>query len=257
MKFPEVKPFFFLVFSLFLLAPSAVAAQDKLPAYKGHINDFAGILSAGDIDGIERKLLSYEDSTSTQIAVVIESGLNGSTPYDRAMQFARGWGVGSKEKKNGVLLYLAISDEQQERGYFTVTSQATQGKLTDGIVGQIQRDYLVPNLKAKNYAVAIDQTVTAYMQALAGEFVAGKKGKDRVPGWVFFLVVFGIISLISIINNNRPGRGYRSGGMYWFPTGGWGGNSGGWGGGSSGGGGGWGGFGGGGGFDGGGAGGSW
>lgn len=246
-----------LSISLFCFT-SLLSAQDahKIQNYVGHVNDFAHVLSGEQVAALEQKLLNYEDSTSTQIAVITEPGLNGSTPYDRAMDYARGWGVGSKEKNNGVVLYIAISDDRNDRGYFTLTSQATQGKLTDGIVGQIQRDYLVPNFRNKDYYEGIDQTVSAYIQVLQGEFTgtSTKQKNDRVPGWIIFLIIFGGIFFIGIINNARYGRGYRGGGAYWFP-GSWGGGSGGWGGGSSGGG--WGGFGGGGGFDGGGAGGNW
>ncbi len=241
----------------FILAFTAlyVSAQDeKVPASVGYVNDFAGIINSADVQAINSKLKAFDDSTSTQIAVVIENGLKGKTPFDRAMEYARGWGVGSKEKNNGVVLYVAISDDKDDRGYFTVTSQATQGVLTDAVIGEIQRDYLVPNFRNKNYAAGIDATVTAYMQALKGEFKAGaKKGKDRLPGWVIILVIFGIIFFIGLFNNSRNGRGYRSGGAYWFPGSFGGGGSGG----GSDSGGGWGGFGGGGGFDGGGAGGSW
>lgn len=237
------------IFSGIALLTTMLSGAEKLPAYKGHVNDFAGVLNVAARAQIENALTVYEDSTSTQIAVVIEKTLGDNDVFQRAIAFAEGWGVGSKENNNGVLLYLAIED----RKYFTVTSQATQGKLTDGIVGQIERDHLVPHLKNGNYASGIYETVTAYMAALEGEFAAGKR-HDNVPGWIFFVFLFGLILFILIANNARYGRGYRGHGAYWFPTGGWGGGGSGWGGS---GGGGWGGFGGGGGFDGGGAGGSW
>ncbi|MCC7298775.1 MAG: TPM domain-containing protein [Bacteroidia bacterium] len=242
------------LFLLLLLGfATSLQAQEKydVPPYKGHINDFAGVIQAADMAMIEAKLKAYEDSTSTQIAVVIESSLNGKDVYNRTLEFARGWGVGSKEKNNGVVLYLSVGD----RKYHTLTSQATQGVLTDGIVGQIQREFLIPNLRAGNYTAAIDQTTTAYIQALKGEFVAGKKANEG-PGWGLLIVIIIIVIFILFINNNNHnGRGFKRGGVYWFPTGGF--SGGGWGGNGGGGGGGWGGFGGGGGFDGGGAGGSW
>ncbi len=246
-----------LLFILSFLLVSALFGQDeKLRDATGLVNDFANALAPQDKQALEAKLRKFEDSTTTQIAVVIDGPLkDNKTPFDRAMAYARGWGVGSKENNNGVLLYIAISDQRDERGYYTVVSQATQGKLTDAIIGQIERDFLVPNFKQKNYYQGIDLTTTAYMQALKGEFVAGsKKVKDRMPGWVFFLIIMGIVFFIGFFNNSRYGRGYKRGGSYWFP-GTFGGGSGWGGGGNSGGG--FGGFGGGGGFDGGGAGGSW
>lgn len=248
MKSPGIKALLVLFF-LFLGQFGLAQPKYNIPAYIGHINDFAGVLKAQEVQQLEKFLLTYEDSTSTQIAVVIEKKLNGKEANDRAIEFARGWGVGSKENKNGVVLYLAIEDKK----YFTQTSQATQGKLTDGVVGEIQREYLVPNLKKGDYFAAIGQTLAAYTQALQGEFVAGKKNSKSVGNGFFILVII-LIIIIILINNNRNGRGFKRNGVYWFPTGGWNSGSSGWGGGDSGG---WGGFGGGGGFDGGGAGGSW
>lgn len=255
MRFRAVKQL--LCLSLLGLA-GMVGAQDRkeVPKVKGLVNDFAGVLSAEQVQGIEGVLRRYEDSTTTQIAVVLETSFGQSNEYDRAMDFARGWGVGSKENNNGVLLYIAVNDHR----YQTLTSQKTQGKLTDGVVGDIERNYLVPNFKKTppDYYHGILGTVTQYMLALNGEFKAGKRRSgDQIPGWVVMLIIFGIIFLIGLLNNSgRGGRGITRSGGFWFP-GTWGGNSGGWGGGSSGGGGGWGGFGGGGGFDGGGAGGGW
>src|SRR5687768_3392495 len=124
MKFPGVKLFLSLVFLLFSFGNLSLYAKEKLPDYKGHINDFAGKLTASEIAQIEAKLKAYEDSTSVQIAVVIEGALNGNTAFDRAIEFAEGWGVGDKKNNNGVLLYLAINDTVEQRGYFTVTAQA-------------------------------------------------------------------------------------------------------------------------------------
>jgi len=130
------------------------------------------------------------------------------------------------------------------------------GKITGSESDEVIRNIMAPELRAGNRGAAFDKATDAIIQMLAGQFKAGKKKKvDTVSGWMFFLIIFIIIIIISAINNrNGTGRGYRGGGVYWFPTGGFGGNS--WGGGSSGGGG-WGGMGGGGGFDGGGADGGW
>lgn len=247
-----------IVLLILLAGTFALNGQDRkpVPAYVGLVNDFAGVLSPAEVAQLESQLKVFEDSTTNQIAVVTENGLGGRPAYDRAMDFARTWGIGSKENNNGVILYIAYSKNQEDRGYYTLVSQSLQGKLTDGVVGQIQRENLVPNLKTGNNFAAIQSTVSAYQLAIKGEFKAGsKKPKESVPGWVTIILILFLMAVISLINNSRFGRGYRRGGAYWFPTSHWGGNSGGWGGGGSGGG--WGGFGGGGGFDGGGAGGNW
>ncbi len=242
----------FSLFLLFLGTLTAVRAEQILPPISGqpkHIYDFAQVLTAQQINQIETFLLNYEDSTSTQIAVLIESDLNGYDVFDRAMFVARGWKIGQKDVNNGILLYIAVNDHK----YQTLVANAAQGKLNDGLVGDIQREFLVPALKSNDYYGAIFNTVNAYASALKGEFkgTSFKKKKAKFPK---FIVPLLIILLILIFRKRGNGGGFGSSGFYTPPIfmgSGFGGGS------SSGGGSSWGGFGGGGGLDGGGSGGSW
>lgn len=245
----------FLLFYLFLGTLTLAYPEQQLPNISGqprHIYDFAGVLNAEQLNEIERVLLAYEDTTSTQIAVLIESDLNGIDVYDRALFIAREWKIGQKDVNNGILLYISTNDHK----YYTLVATGAQGKLNDGLVGEIQREYLVPGLKAGNYFSAVLNTVNAYSDALHGEFKGKsiKKKKTKFPKFVIPLI---IIFLILLFRKRGNGGGFNRGGYYtppiFFGSGfgnGFGSSSGS--GGSS-----WGGFGGGGGFDGGGAGGSW
>jgi uncharacterized protein len=246
------------IFALLLCFTHSVWAQDEdiarkpVPKYYGLVNDFADFLDAGAEQQLEQKLRKYEDSTSTQIVIVIEKSLEGRAQFDRSLDFARQWKIGNAENNNGVLIYMATD----EKKISIRNSNEVMGKITGAESDEVIRNIMAPELRAGNRGAAFDKATDAIIQMLAGQFKAGKKKKvDTVSGWMFFLAIFIIIIIISAINNrNGNGRGYRGGGVYWFPTGGFGGNS--WGGESSGGGG-WGGMGGGGGFDGGGADGGW
>lgn len=221
-------------------------ARKDVPAYVGLVNDFAGVLSKEDAAKLEQSLRRYEDSSSTQIVVVIEKTLNGRDQFDRSMDFSRQWGVGQLGKNNGIVVYLAI----EERKLSIRTASATQGALTDGETGEIRRQIMQPLLKQGDYYGALDQGTQAVMAALAGEFKADKKskGKGDAPGWVTILIVLFII-LASAIRGKRGGnRGFGGSGPYYWGGGGFGGGSSG----SS-----WGGMGGGGGFNGGGSDGGW
>jgi uncharacterized protein len=255
MKFRVVK-YFFLLSLIFCAVPAWSQDDDvsrqPVPDYYGLVNDFAGALDDNSEKTLEAKLRAYEDSTTTQIVVVIEQSLNERAQFERSMDFVRGWKIGSKANNNGVLIYIAIKEQKISiRNSNEIMSKMT-GSETDAII----RNYMAPYLRKGDYYNALDQASSAVMLALAGRFKAdGKNLTDKAPGWVFFVVVFLVMMLIAFINNRRGGRGIRSGGAFWIPFGGFGGGSG-WGGGGSGGGG-WGGMGGGGGFDGGGADGGW
>jgi uncharacterized protein len=224
-------------------------ARKPVPKYRGLVNDFAGVLAAEETAALEKSLRSYEDSTSTQIVVVTETSLNGRDQFDRSMDFARLWGVGQKDKNNGVVIYLAIED----RKLSIRTANATQGALTDGETGEIRRKIMQPLLKQGRYFEALDSGTRAVMMALAGEFKSNGKDKNSdAPGWAMIAVVLLIILVMSVFGSRGRNRGYGGMGPYFWGGGFGGGFGGGSSSGSS-----WGGMGGGGGFDGGGSDGGW
>lgn len=258
-----IKYSLFVLFTFFALFLSAVE-RDSIPdpSQYGYIHDYANILAENEELAIFNKLKSYEDSTSTQIAVVIEKSLKGRDVFDRAMDFGRPeinpkWngGVGQKDKRNGVILYIAI----QDRKMFILPADRTQGVLTDGICGSIIRNDIRPFFRQNDYYSGIQNGIDQMIAALAGEFSVDSK--NQKSSYIPFLIILAILILLFYLRSKGGGgggRGYHRRGTYWFPTGTIGSGTGGWssgGGGFSGGG--FGGFGGGGGFNGGGAGGGW
>jgi uncharacterized protein len=176
--------------------------------------------------------------------------------------------VGVEGKNNGMLLYIAVDD----RKFHTVTAEQLQDRLSASRIGQIHQDYLVPNLRNGDYALAIDQTTQAFELAIRNKFKGRATKKGKKGSYAGLLITAIILILIALTGRGGGGggrgysrRGYYNSGLgsnplFWGAMGsgfgrGWGGgSSGGFGGGGSSD---WGGFGGGGGFNGGGAGGSW
>jgi uncharacterized protein len=236
MKYPTGNKLLLLLFLFLRLMLVTGQERKPVPAYTGHLNDFAGLLKEEEKAQLESQLMAYEDSTSTQIAVVIEQNLNGRDVYQRAMDFARGWEVGQKEKRNGVVMYFAVDD----RLIAIATADKTQGALGDGETGSIIRNVIRPEFKKGNYYLGISNGITAIGEALEGEFSPDKhqKKKSRSAFIYIIIVIFIVLYLLSKFGGGRNG-GYSRGGGYFLPGGGWGG------------------FGGGGGFNGGGATGSW
>jgi uncharacterized protein len=178
---------------------------------------------------------------------------------------------------------VAVND----RKYFTQVSRHLEGDLNDGLVGQIQRERLVPQFRRGNYSQGINDTIQTYVATLAEKRGFTIEGIDesyayRAPrgqavrerpisrpstGISSSCLSLAVVLIVIIILLSMRGGG-GSGCLNLFllgsllnsgGRGGWGGSSSGWSGGGFGGGGGGfgGGFGGGGDFGGGGAGGSW
>lgn len=217
------------------------------------VNDFGRFLSPGEIDALESKLLSYEDSTSTQIAIVTVNDLKGYDQGDYANRLFEKWEIGQKGKDNGILILFSIDTISEKKGVFIEVGYGLESKIPDGVAKGIINETMIPYFKQGQYYQGLDVALDEIMQRASGEFKSdGKKKKNGGNIWVTLLILFVAFILFNKFRGPGSGtysnRGYRGGG---FMGGGFGG--GGFGGG---GGGGFGGFGGGG-SGGGGAGGNW
>jgi uncharacterized protein len=256
--------FTFLLVTAVAFSQNAFDPESLLKPRSGKqqlVNDFTNILTADQKQALETKLVAFDDSTSTQIAVVIIPSLNGNDIADYNVKLGRAWGVGGKEKNNGVILLIA----KEDRKLNISTGYGVEGALPDITSKHIIDDVIVPNFKGNDYYAGIDEGTDAIIKSLKGEYKAPKNyGKKKgFPGSrVVFLVIIIILFLV-ISSGGRGGGGSfmsRRGFAAWTIGNmlGGGGSGGGWsgGGGGSSGGGGFGGFGGGS-FGGGGSSGSW
>ena len=229
------------------------------------VNDYTTTLTADQQQVLEQKLVAFDDSTSTQIAVVIIPTLNGNDVSDYGVRLGRAWGIGGKERNNGVLLLIVNGDKANgDRKLYIGTGYGVEGALPDITAKHIIDDVIVPNFKGDDYYRGIEEGTDAIMQAVKGEYKApegynSRKNKGGI-GRIIFIIF--IIVIFLAINGGKGGGGSfmsRRGFAAWTIANmlsGGGGRGGGWSGGGGSSGGGFGGFGGGS-FGGGGASGSW
>jgi uncharacterized protein len=241
--------------------------------------DQTGTLTPDQASALDRKLRAWEDSTSNQIAILVMPTLNDYPIEDYSVAVFDSNHFGQKEKNNGALIVIAMNDHK----YFITTGYGLEPSLPDATIAMIEREVLVPALKKGDLYSGLDQTTTAMMQAVAGEFKApsspmSRPGQAPNAGIVIFVIaaffivmvllraMFGTGARRTIVGSGGSGSGCLGGilqGLFWSSIlnsgrrgSNWGGfGGGGFGGGGFGGGGGWGG--GGGSTGGGGAGGSW
>lgn len=225
-----------ILFSFFFFS---VFAQKGLPAKPNPprlVNDFTGMLTPDQQQALENKLVTFDDSTSIQIAVVLIESLEGREISDYAVDLGRAWGIGNKENNNGILLLVSKSD----RKIHIATGYGIEGALPDITASHIIDEQIKPNFRENDYYRGLDEGTDAIIAATKGEYKAPenyrkKKGKREVPGLLVLIIIF---IVIYFIRRGGGGGGYYGGGGYrrshgpgiwFFPTGG--GSS--WGGGSS------------------------
>lgn len=238
-------------------------AQDFPAKPNTLVNDYTGTLSETQKQQLESKLVAFDDSTSTQIAIAIVKSVGEYDINDYTLQLGRKWGVGGAKKNNGVMIVVALGD----RKISMQTGYGVEGALPDITTKRIIDNEIKPYFKEGDYYGGLEAGTTAIIKYTKGEYKNDNpKAAKKDPGTAAGVLLIIIVIIIIIIRKGGGGGGSQIMGgrgvgeaLFWGALLGNGRSSGsGWGGGSSGGssGGGFGGFGGGS-FGGGGSSGSW
>ncbi|GAB2868248.1 TPM domain-containing protein [Hymenobacter ruber] len=157
---------FFLLLTTLAHASVPPAALPPRPNPARFVNDFAGVLSAEQRLALEQKLQAYNDSTTTQIAVVL---LKTVAPYEvaeYAQQLGEAWGVGQKGRNNGIVILAAIDD----RRVAIQTGYGMEERVPDYVTAQIITQQFQPDFKLKRYYEGLDHGIDVIIHRAAGEF---------------------------------------------------------------------------------------
>ncbi|NQT95784.1 MAG: TPM domain-containing protein [Candidatus Omnitrophica bacterium] len=240
----------FSIFLIFLSAviatPSLLVAQEPaLPDYSGYVNDFAGALSPQAEGAITSIAGQVEQKTGAQIAVVTVATTEPLTIEQYTVELFEKWGIGQKDKDNGILILMAVTDKKVriETGY------GLEGAIPDAIASQIVYQIMIPEFKKGNHEKGLILGAIAVADLVAKEYNVELELGEGVPsGYVqqakvlspgarllkslayliFFILIFGLRSGLLFYFILGP-TGRRRGG-HWYGTG-FGGSSGGFGGG--------------------------
>jgi uncharacterized protein len=195
-----------LVLSLCFLTINLFAKEiPPIPNPPVFVNDYANALQPQEKAALEQKLYDYFKQTSTQIVIVIEQSLEGDDAFGYSQKLAQSWGIGEKDKKNGLLIYVALAERKMriQVGY------GLEGAMTDAISKRIIDGILKPNFKEQNYYNGFNEATDAIIKTIAGEeFTNDRKAKSKGFPWGLIVVI--IIVLIGVFS--KGGRGGRRGG---------------------------------------------
>lgn len=192
-----------LAFSLLLaLVVPALRSQDFPEPMKPPrlVNDFTNLFTPTDAANLERKLLDFNNQTSTQIFIVTVPTLNGYDPAEYTDRLAEKWKVGVKGKDNGVMIMIKPKIAGEKGQVHISVGYGLEGVLTDIQAHQIVDFEILPEFGKGNYAGGIDAATNVIMKITSGEFTAdqylqqGKpKKRNSLVGMIIMIVLFSII----------------------------------------------------------------
>ena len=229
-----------LAFFAVVLLTAAVtcrAAEVIPPKPDRYFNDYAGVVSPAVADRLNTQLAQFERDTSNQVLVVVYPKMqSNSSIEDYTRRVAQAWGVGQKDRRNGVVLFVFVDD----RKMFIQVGYGLEGALPDVTAFDITERHIKPRFRVKDYDGGLTVGVDLIRKAIRGEYKgSGRTNAERgsrsnesggTAGLLVFL--FALVLFFVFVRVSRRRGGYRYSGLGGpMITGGWGGS--GWSSGSS------------------------
>ncbi len=156
------------VLSVFLILGSCYFGRDKhgatsvFPENKSAtiINDYSFILSEEEKTSLTKKIYDYEIATTNQIVFV---SIDSISPYSNIKSYASAlgnyWGVGQKDKDNGLIIVLC----KPLREVGIATGHGTEKILTDSICEHVLKTTMLPRFRANEYYEGISNGLDSLM----------------------------------------------------------------------------------------------
>ncbi len=206
---------------LVLALPAPAAAAPDFPELTGRVVDAANIIP-DDIEAqLTGKLEALETQSQRQLVVATLPDLQGYEISDYGFQLGRAWGIGDKDRNDGVILIVAPNERKLriEVGY------GMEPIVTDGLANLIINNAIVPRFKEGDMPggiVAGTDALIAQLQLPPEEAqrIAAEADKPAevdpgavIGGGIFLLFVL-LLFIIPIIRAARRGgkRQWRGGG---------------------------------------------
>jgi uncharacterized protein len=183
-------------FFLFIVFQITIVAQPEVPLLKLWATDLTKTLNRDQLDVLNSRLKTFEDSTTNQLVMLMIASLDDYPVEYYSHEVAQKNKIGTKENDNGALLFIAKNDKKLriEVGY------GLEGALPDALASSIIRNEIVPHFKQSNFYEGITAGINAIISAIAGEYTAVKKDDSDDEGSPFFstllMIIFAIIMFI-------------------------------------------------------------
>jgi uncharacterized protein len=212
--------------ALALFAISANAAEVIPATPSAYFNDYAGVVSKEAASRFNEQLAQFERETSDQVVVAVFPKMQSDSDIaDYTQRVAQAWGVGQKERRNGVVLFVFI----QDRKMFIQVGYGLEGALPDATAFDITERHIKPLFRTGNYEAGLATGIDLICKAIRGEYKGSGKtvverqgGGGAITGILPFIIFVIVLMLLSRLMRKAGGYGYSSGrgGPVFIPSGG-------------------------------------
>lgn len=146
-----------------LLAQGAAFAVSVEPPTGYYASDFASVLTGEAKNHIEVNAKRLDDRTGAQIVFVTLRTTQPYTTEDYANALFNTWKIGDAKKNNGILVLLAVSDQD----YYTLEGTGLERNLPPGELSALWNEYLEPDFARGDYSAGAVKYFDALFERIA------------------------------------------------------------------------------------------
>jgi uncharacterized protein len=147
------------------------------PTASKYINDYVGEIDADSAQYIMSVGKELEDKTGAQAIVVVIDTLEGEPIETYANGIFREWGIGQKDKNNGLLILLSI----RERKWRVEVGTGLEGAVTDIYSSRVMNEFAVPKFKQSQYGIGLKEAYSVLSDNIAKEYSVTLDKNINVP----------------------------------------------------------------------------
>lgn len=211
------KSFLFLILIFLSLSLSYAVTFPNYSLENKYVTDTVGIIDSNYGAQITNLCAGIEKSTGAQIAVVIINSTEELSIEEYALRLFEKWGIGEKDKDNGLLILIAIED----REYRIEVGYGLEGILNDAKVGRLAREFFVDNFRAGNYGEGIYLAVDTIGKELGGEYtiITDEREMEPIETAIALLVVLLpmiFLAIVAAIDKKRGKKSSFANMLLWF-----------------------------------------
>lgn len=175
-QFIGILLFFAIIFPITCLAQDNKNIPD-VPTSNIYFQDYSKVTKDETKTAIINASKKLDEETSAQVVVVIIDSLKDMPIKEYSLALFRKWGIGNKEKNNGVLILIVTSTKQVriEVGY------GMEGRLNDAKCGEIIRDKMIPYLNQYELNNSIISGYNAVVHEVYSEYSINLEESSVIP----------------------------------------------------------------------------
>lgn len=154
----------------------------------GFVNDFASLINDERQQILERKLQEFKNEKTHEIFVVTVDTIGGDSIENYANELFREWGIGTKEKNNGVLLLISKDDRLTR----IEVGNGLEGDITDLEAGRIVDLVIRPAFRENRFEDGIDEATNRLIEAVETDFAPPEKSSFSIGNfyWLFIIAIW-------------------------------------------------------------------